>query len=32
MDEAIEVVEELQSLLKKNTAGQQTAVEGETMQ
>ena len=37
LDEAIEVVEaveELQNLLKgaKNTAGQQTAVEGKTMQ
>ena len=34
LDEAIEVVEELQNLLKgaKNTAGQQTAVEGKTKQ
>ena len=34
MDEVIEVIEELQNLLKgaKNTAGQQTAVEGKTMQ
>jgi len=34
LDEAIEVIEELQNLLKgaKNTAGHQTAVEGKTLQ